>query len=152
MNQKGFNAGPADGFIGPQTQAAIIAAQRALGVTANGLPSEAFLSLVRKDLPSSGKIAGGRSLPPCAGDVSIWNNCIGSGKWFVSSVSYSVIYSGEWNNGKPNGTGTSVYINGAKYVGEWLDGKHHGQGTLFAVDGTPVMRGLWVNGSFKPRQ
>jgi TonB family protein len=47
LNQKGFNAGPADGFIGPQTQAAIIAAQRALGVTANGQPSEALLTALR---------------------------------------------------------------------------------------------------------
>jgi TonB family protein len=48
LNQKGFNAGPADGFIGPQTQAAIIAAQRALGVTANGLPSEALVAGINR--------------------------------------------------------------------------------------------------------
>ncbi len=48
LNQKGFNAGPADGFIGPQTQAAIIAAQRALGVAANGLPSDALLAALSR--------------------------------------------------------------------------------------------------------
>ena len=48
LNQRGFNAGPADGFIGPQTQTAIITAQRALGITANGLPSETLLTALRK--------------------------------------------------------------------------------------------------------
>jgi len=48
LNQKGFNAGPPDGFIGPQTHAAIVAAQRAMGITANGLPSEALLAAVSR--------------------------------------------------------------------------------------------------------
>lgn len=47
LNQKGFNAGPADGFMGQQTQAAIIAAQRSLGVTADGRPSQALLANLR---------------------------------------------------------------------------------------------------------
>lgn len=47
LNQKGFNAGPADGFMGPQTQAAIIAAQRAMGLNANGMPSDALLSAIK---------------------------------------------------------------------------------------------------------
>jgi hypothetical protein len=47
LNQKGFNAGPADGFIGPQTQAAIIAAQQALGLTANGVSSIALLGAIK---------------------------------------------------------------------------------------------------------
>ena len=51
LNQKGFNAGSADGFIGPQTQAAIIAAQRALGVTATGLPSSELIAAL-KGLPT----------------------------------------------------------------------------------------------------
>jgi len=49
LNQRGFNAGAADGLIGPQTQTAITTAQRALGITANGLPSEALLTALRKD-------------------------------------------------------------------------------------------------------
>ena len=48
LNQKGFNAGPADGFLGPQTHTAIIAAQQALGVTANGLPSDTLLVALRR--------------------------------------------------------------------------------------------------------
>ncbi len=43
LNQKGFNAGPADGFIGPQTKAAISAAQKLLGFVVNGAPNEALL-------------------------------------------------------------------------------------------------------------
>ena len=149
LNQKGFNAGPADGFLGPQTQAAIVAAQRALGITANGLPSEAFLSLVRKYLPSSGNVAGGRSLPQCTGDVSGWNNCIGTGNWWSTSSTVHVLYSGEWKKGKPDGNGTSSYPDGAKFVGEWVDGKEHGQGTYFSGNTKLVMRGLWINGSYR---
>lgn len=47
LNTRGFNAGPADGFIGPQTQSAIIAAQRSLGLAANGTPNEALLAALR---------------------------------------------------------------------------------------------------------
>ncbi len=47
LNQKGFNAGVADGFIGPQTQAAIAAAQRSLNLTVNGLPSDTLLVAIK---------------------------------------------------------------------------------------------------------
>ena len=53
LNQKGFNAGTADGFIGPQTQAAILAAQRTLGLTTNGLPSETLLAALLKGVAIS---------------------------------------------------------------------------------------------------
>jgi peptidoglycan hydrolase-like protein with peptidoglycan-binding domain len=55
LNQKGFNAGPADGFIGPQTQTAITSAQRALGLAANGIPSSLFLSRLRESTVSAPK-------------------------------------------------------------------------------------------------
>jgi TonB family protein len=47
LNQKGFNAGTVDGYMGQQTQAAIIAAQRSLGLSANGLPSQGLLSAIK---------------------------------------------------------------------------------------------------------
>lgn len=48
LNQKGFNAGPADGFIGPQTQAAISSAQKALGLLPiTGVPSDALLAAIK---------------------------------------------------------------------------------------------------------
>jgi peptidoglycan hydrolase-like protein with peptidoglycan-binding domain len=46
LNQKGFNAGPADGFLGPQTQTAIVRAQKSLGLVANGLPNQALLAAI----------------------------------------------------------------------------------------------------------
>ena len=46
LNQKGFNAGPTDGVIGPRTKAAISAAQRVLGRDVNGLPSQALLTAI----------------------------------------------------------------------------------------------------------
>ena len=48
LNQKGFNAGPADGFMGPQTQAAISSAQKALGLLPiTGVPSDALLAAIK---------------------------------------------------------------------------------------------------------
>jgi TonB family protein len=47
LNQTGFNAGTADGYMGQQTQAAIIAAQRSLGLSVNGLPSQGLLSAIK---------------------------------------------------------------------------------------------------------
>ena len=47
LNQKGFNAGPADGFIGPQTQAAISSAQKALGLLPITGVRDALLALVK---------------------------------------------------------------------------------------------------------
>jgi TonB family protein len=50
LNQRGFNAGHADGYMGQQTQAAIIAVQKSLGLTVNGLPSDALLAHLRKSI------------------------------------------------------------------------------------------------------
>jgi TPR repeat protein len=47
LNQKGFNAGPADGIIGSQTQAAISSAQRTLGLLVTGVPSDALLASIK---------------------------------------------------------------------------------------------------------
>lgn len=43
LNQKGFNAGPADGFIGVQTQTAIRQAQVELGLAVTGQPNSDLL-------------------------------------------------------------------------------------------------------------
>ena len=44
LNQKGFNAGPADGLFGARTKAAIRQAQKILGLTVDGLPSRSLLA------------------------------------------------------------------------------------------------------------
>ena len=54
-------------------------------------------------------------------------------------------YFGELKDDKPNGQGTEIYPNGAKYVGEWSDGFFNGQGTYTWPDGT-VKKGIWENG------
>ena len=51
-------------------------------------------------------------------------------------------YFGEFKDDKPNGQGTIIYSNGAKYVGEFKDGKIHGQGTFTASDGRQYV-GEW---------
>lgn len=46
LQQLGLNPGPADGFIGPRTTAAIKRFQESAGIPADGLPSEAVLRLL----------------------------------------------------------------------------------------------------------
>jgi TPR repeat protein len=46
LQQLGLNPGPADGFIGPRTTAAIKRFQESAGVPADGLPSESVLRLL----------------------------------------------------------------------------------------------------------
>jgi hypothetical protein len=49
LNRKGFNAGVADGYMGPQTQGAIAAAERASGLPITGLPSPALLAVLKNE-------------------------------------------------------------------------------------------------------
>lgn len=56
LNQRGFNAGPADGVIGPRTKAAISSVQKVLRLTVDGLPSQALLAEIAS-MPVSGRIS-----------------------------------------------------------------------------------------------
>jgi peptidoglycan hydrolase-like protein with peptidoglycan-binding domain len=51
LNEKGFDVGVTDGFMGPQTQNAIIAAERTMGLTVTGIPSDRFLSEIKSFKP-----------------------------------------------------------------------------------------------------
>jgi hypothetical protein len=48
----GFNAGPIDGTIGPQTTAGVKAYQQARGLTADGTPDKELLTKLRQEQPS----------------------------------------------------------------------------------------------------
>jgi len=48
LNRLGYNAGVADGLLGPRTRGAIVAAQKALNLPQTGLPSNALLDRLRK--------------------------------------------------------------------------------------------------------
>jgi len=57
------------------------------------------------------------------------------------------VYKGDVENGKPNGLGIKIYLNGRKYIGGWKNGYYHGQGTLTWTDGTKYV-GEWKNGKY----
>ena len=60
----------------------------------------------------------------------------GEWKWFENDDDDRTgRYKGEIVNGKPNGQGTFINIEGHKYVGEWKDGLPNGQGTYTFSDG-----------------
>ena len=49
LNRKGFNAGVVDGYMGTQTQAAIMAAERASGLPITGSPSSTLLAALEDE-------------------------------------------------------------------------------------------------------
>ena len=74
----------------------------------------------------------GSNLPACDGVMSAWTNCIGS------NVYPTAEYVGEFQNGLPDGYGTTYFLfaaaannRGDKYVGEFKNGMQHGQGTYY---------------------
>ena len=51
-------------------------------------------------------------------------------------------YKGEIKDGKPDGLGIRLYLDGTKYMGQWKEGQQHGQGTLSFPDGSKLT-GEW---------
>ena len=45
-------------------------------------------------------------------------------------------YTGEVENGVPNGFGIMIFLNGNKYIGGWKDGRWSGQGTFTTSNGS----------------
>jgi hypothetical protein len=77
-----------------------------------------FLALVCQ--PGLSKI----NIPYCQGSsVTSWTGCFGSVTWEGDS------YTGEWVNGKPNGSGViTSEKNRFKFIGNFRDGRPHGIG------------------------
>jgi len=122
LNQRGFNAGLADGYMGPQTQAAVLAAQRTLGLSANGLASQELLNAMRgithidsgsKDAQrAQDRLAGSAPQIPSAGgnfvlQVMVYDSVDDaqreSAKLFASGITSVFI------DGSVNANGNSVY-------------------------------------------
>jgi S1-C subfamily serine protease len=111
LNQKGFNAGPADGFVGPQTKAAIVSAQALLGLNQSGEPSLNLLRQINSYSPIP--------LNQCPKNlhVSYWTNCHGS------EVDKNIgTYSGPFLNGRRHGKGVYTYLSGRIHNGYWVNG------------------------------
>ena len=54
-------------------------------------------------------------------------------------------YKGEIKDGKPDGLGIRLFLDGTKYMGQWMHGQQHGQGTLTFADGSKLT-GEWKEG------
>ena len=66
-------------------------------------------------------------LSQCPGifDPNTWHNCVG-----VYEHEDAFHYSGEFQNGKYHGQGTSSRMSGDTYTGEWKDGQMDGFGAI----------------------
>lgn len=51
-------------------------------------------------------------------------------------------YKGEIKDGKPDGLGIRLFLDGTKYLGQWKNGQRHGQGTISFRDGSKLT-GEW---------
>ena len=59
----------------------------------------------------------------------------------------SIVFEGEYSNGKRNGKGIEYYNNGRKkFEGEYLNGKRHGKGIEYSYDGYCIFEGEYLNG------
>lgn len=70
-----------------------------------------------------------------------------TGQQFKDAVGQSFTYTGEVQNGKPNGKGSGVYSYG-HYTGEYKDGLRHGQGNFESKDGSNKYVGTFVNDQY----
>jgi hypothetical protein len=57
------------------------------------------------------------------------------------------IYMGHWRDGKPDGTGSLIHIDGTIYNGQFKNGLKNGHGVL-NVPGKPCQKGIWANDYF----
>lgn len=51
------------------------------------------------------------------------------------TADYTMVYTGQEQNGKLSGQGTITFANGDRYTGEFTNGLFDGQGTYLAKDG-----------------
>jgi len=54
-------------------------------------------------------------------------------------------YEGDFRNGKKNGVGTVLLVNGEKYYGEFKDDKIHGKGNFYLRDQNDGIAAEWRN-------
>jgi len=55
------------------------------------------------------------------------------------------IYIGQWKNGKKQGKGKQICVDGSLYEGYWLNNQPHGKGRMIYAN-CDVYEGEWVNG------
>ena len=58
------------------------------------------------------------------------------------------VYKGQVKDGKPNGLGVMIYLNGWKYIGGWKNGYYHGQGSLTFSDNGRKYVGEFKDGEY----
>lgn len=61
-------------------------------------------------------------------------------------LSNGAVYTGQFQQQLPHGTGVCDYPDGSRYSGQWTNGQQHGQGTIIYPNGT-ARTGRWVKGS-----
>lgn len=81
----------------------------------------------------------------CVGEYSstTWTSCYGE-----RTLSSGEIYRGGYYEGKANGKGEFVNLDGSRYLGLFLRGQRNGQGKEYSATGKVIKDGEWVKGDY----
>ena len=72
----------------------------------------------------------------------------GKGKLYkkINNILYNIMYDGDWNNGKYEGSGKLIYEDGNYYLGEFINGKPNGKGKLYDKNNKIIFEGEYASG------
>ena len=80
--------------------------------------------------------------------IGQWLNDLEHGKGVIYSdiktKNKSIIYDGDFKNGKPEGEGKCYYENGNYYIGQFSNGVRHGKGIIYYRNGNIKFKGEFV--------
>ena len=76
-------------------------------------------------------------------------NDLGHGKGIIYYKNGTIMYDGNFVNGKYEGDGKYIYENGEYYIGQFLNGLKHGKGIVYYKNGTIKYDGNFVNNKFE---
>ena len=71
----------------------------------------------------------------------------GKGKKFNKKG--ELIYDGDIVNGKAEGYGKHIFVDGRYYIGQWKNSHRNGKGILYSKNGELIYEGDFVNGEME---
>ena len=77
--------------------------------------------------------------------IGQWVNGLAHGKGTIYYKNGSILYDGDFVDGKYEGNGRENYENGTHYIGQFLGGYRHGKGVMYYNNGSILYEGDFAN-------